>query len=431
MDVFLARQPILDTTQRLRGYELLFRSGPENAYPGGEQAQTTSRVLDTVMTTGLDTITAGAPAFINFPADLVVAGQPVLLPADAIVVELLEDVEPDAEVVAACRRLKDLGYRIALDDFADRDDYGPLIDLADIVKVDFTLTSPAQQRRLAERFTRRSLQLLAEKVDHPDDVARAKADGYTLFQGYYFARPKLLPLRDITALNATRLQLLEHLQRDELDYDHLERVLRQDPALVYKLLSYVNAAAFGLRHEITSVRQGLVFVGEDNLRRWASLVILALLTDDHPAELAITSAVRANYCEALAPLIGMPRRGLRLFLVGMLSLLDVIFDRPMPQALATMPLSDDVRAALLGEENELRLALDLVIAHERADWERLRDVAATLGVDQADLPALHYQALGAATGGPVGTLLGRRSPRVGAACADAPGHRSGPAAALR
>src|SRR5690606_23670189 len=138
-------------------------------------------VLDTVMTTGLDTITAGAPAFINFPADLVVAGQPVLLPADAIVVELLEDVEPDAEVVAACRRLKDLGYRIALDDFADRDDYGPLIDLADIVKVDFTLTSPAQQRRLAERFTRRSLQLLAEKVDHPDDVARAKADGYTLF----------------------------------------------------------------------------------------------------------------------------------------------------------------------------------------------------------------------------------------------------------
>ena len=398
MDVFLARQPIFLPTLEVYGYELLFRSGPENRFDGTTESLATSGVLHSLLTIGVDAVTAGRPAFINFGRDLLCGGQAGMLSAAGTVVELLEGVEPDDELLAACKQLKADGYRIALDDFEDRDSYGPLLDLADIVKVDFTITDRATRRDYVERLRPRGIQLVAEKVETPAEFAEAATSGFDYFQGYFFSRPAMLSGRDVPAFSGAYLKVLEAVQRREIDLDEVEDAIRQDLSLSYKLLSYLNAAAFGWRRRISSVRHALVLLGEADVRRWASLLVIALLTEKRPQELAVNAAVRARLCESLADLSDHADTApFDAFCVGMFSTIDAVLDRPLAEALAPVPLSDAARAALLGDRSgagaALRAILDAVIVYERGDWAAFPAAVAEIGVDEHVLPGLYFDAL--------------------------------------
>jgi len=393
MDIFVARQPIFDLQRRVVAYELLFRSGAENYFPQIDGNVASSRVIhDSLHVFGLDTLAAGAKLFINITRDVLLGDLIRMLPPEIAVLELLETVVPDDEVVAACRALHADGYRFALDDFVFTPAHRPLMELADVIKIDFRATPSEERRALALRHVGPA-QLLAEKVETDEDVAEAAAFGYTLLQGFFFCRPHMISAKDIPASKLNWLQLLQLTHAGDFDLARIETVVKQDVGLSVKLLRYLNAAAFGWRHRVTSIRHALVLLGERPFRKWMSLLALAGLRHEQPNELVVSALVRAHFCERLGPACRLGGRDLDLFLTGLLSLTDVLLGRPMPDVLGQLGIAGDVQAALLGGSGALGAVLGLVTAYERADWDEVDRRAKELNLDEAAVPSAYRDAL--------------------------------------
>jgi len=303
------------------------------------------------------------------------------LPPEQTVVELLETIEPDGEVVRACRRLKDRGYRLALDDFDAPERMGPLLELADVVKLDFRALHPDARRRLQAGLRRDGLTLLAEKVETPEEHAAALADGFQLFQGFWYQRPQMLSAKDVPSSRLSRLKLLQALNQPDLDFNQLEDVLKTDVSLSVKLLRYLNSAAFGFRGGIRSIRHALVLLGERPLRRWATLITLADLGEAHPPALLHSCLLRAHFCEALAPEVAPATPALEFFLSGLLSCVDALMGRPMGELVHQLALPGSVKAALEGHrEGQPGRTLDLALACEAGDWGRAEAAEQALGL---------------------------------------------------
>jgi len=246
--------------------------------------------------------------------------------------------------------------------------------MADIIKVDFLATPEAERRRLVRRYGARGTKLLAEKVETPEEFQQAYQMGYSYFQGYFFARPVIITGRAIPAFKVHYLQILRETNLPELDYQRLENLIKQEISLSYKLLRYINSAAFGWRGQIQSIKQALVLLGESESRKFVSLVALPFLAQDKPEELVVSAVIRARFCESIAPRVGLSSRTADLFFLGMFSLLDAIMDRPIEEVLAEISLAPDVREALLEKScghNPLGWILRLVRSYEAAEWEAL------------------------------------------------------------
>jgi len=309
VDIFVARQAIFDRERNVFGYELLFRSSPTNAFDGTDSTQATSQVIAaSFFALGIERVAGNKRAFVNFDRELLVNDSAAVLPRRVAAVELLESIVPDAEVLAACKRLKERGYLLVLDDVVSQERIEALAEFADIVKVDFQQTSPAERRKLLRCGRRLGITMLAEKIETPGEYQRAYDMGYDLFQGYFFARPVIIAGREIPAFKVHYLRILQEVSRPELVYERLEELIKQEVSLAYKLLRYINSAAFGWRGPIESVKQALVLLGESESRRWISLVALPALAQDKAEELVVQAAVRARFCESLADWVGRAGR---------------------------------------------------------------------------------------------------------------------------
>jgi EAL and modified HD-GYP domain-containing signal transduction protein len=392
MDIFVARQPILDGHQALYGYELLFRAGPENLFPGFDDDYASSRVIhDTAFIFGRESLSVGKHVFINMPRRVLVAELFSILPSDCTVIELLETVEPDAEVIEACKALKKSGYLLALDDFLASPGYEPLIELADFLKVDFLQSGPQERRELAERY-HSQVHLVAEKVETLDDFRMGLELGYEYFQGFFFCKPEMISRREIPGSKLGYLQFIQEVARPDLDFDQLEQVVKREVSLTVRLLRFLRSAAFGYGDRVNSVRQALILLGERPVRRWAMMIALFEMAEDKPMELLVTCLVRARLCELLAPSVGLGNDGHDLFLVGMLSLVDALVGRPMAELVEEMAISEEIRAGLLDDASSLGRVRSLVVAHERARWDEVSSLAADLGVTESAIPDLYSQA---------------------------------------
>jgi len=394
MDVFLARQPIFDAREEVQAYELLFRSGLDNFFADVDPTQATAQVIEQCShILGLDEIAPGKRVFINATRECLLGGHITLLPKERVAVEILETVEPDAEVIAACERLKAAGYELVLDDFVYEERYRPLMHVADMVKVDVLASEVERQRFMAEQCVTIGIPLVAEKVETREAFEQARDMGYSYFQGYFFCRPRIIRAKTIPGFRLNYLRLLKEVYRPELDFREIATIMEQEMALCYKLLRYLNSAWFGLKNRITSVAHAVTYLGEREFRKWAAVVVVANLAADEPDELVVHSLVRARFCESLSPLFGMPARKQEMFLMGMFSLIDVILGRPMEEAIADLPLATDVKLALLGEANRHRELYEYVLACERGDWETAHSRAAARNVDERMVPPLYREAV--------------------------------------
>ena len=392
--VFVARQPIFHRAKHVHGYELLFRSGDDNVYTGTDGSACTRDVIaSSFVDIGLDELTGGLRGFVNFTRDLLLSDVVDILPPDLVVVEVLENVEPDAAVIAACKRLKDAGYVLALDDFVADDPRHPLLDLAGIVKVDFMETSREDRKRLAGLLAERGIKALAEKVETEQEFQQADADGYEYFQGYFFSKPIPHQGKSIEGNKVIYLRLLEQVNRPELSLAEMETVIKQDVTLTYKLLRYINSVWFGLRYKLSDIRRALVMLGPKEIRKWFALVSLRQMGTDKPDELLRRGILRAKMGEAVAPPCGLEDRASELFLMGMFSIMDALLDAPMDAVLAKLPLDEQVKGALLGEETELRPVYDLVKTYECGEWDGFRRHAARLKLDTQQVPSIFNESL--------------------------------------
>ncbi len=403
MDVFVARQPIFDRAGRLYAYELLFRNNLENEFGDTPSSSATTQVMsNSLLSIGLENTLCGKKAFINFDRDLLVGGQAVL-PPEIAVLEILETVEPDAELMSACRKLQKQGYTIALDDFTGQPHLEPLTGVVQVIKVDMRNTTTAQQESLVKQYRRDGIAMLAEKVETHEELAWAKQLGYDLFQGFFFARPQIIRGKQIPAAKINCLRLLRETQQEELNFRRLEKMISEDVALSYKLLRYINSALFAHYNEIHSIGHALTVLGETETRHWVALAALPEMAKDKPGELITHSLVRAGFCERLAQLAPGTKSHVG-FLVGLFSLLDALLDVSLEEALGRAGVGAVISGALLGagEESVYSGLHKLIGLYERGAWEPVRALAGRLGIKASDV-AMAYtestvwaqQALGA------------------------------------
>ncbi|MGR5179075.1 EAL and HDOD domain-containing protein [Vibrio parahaemolyticus] len=364
---YIARQPILDSEQKTVGYELLFRDGPNNTFPDIDPELATNRLLsEHFLATHYSTI-GDKLGFVNFPYQSLVNQVPTLFPKDNLVIEILESCEPTTELLAAVKKMSKAGYTIALDDFVPRKEWLPFLPYTSIIKIDIRQYSLSKAQKLIDRLKNQDIIFLAEKVETYEEFEIAKQVGFTQFQGYFFSRPQLIRRKQIKPSFLTVVQLCKEIANPNINYDELERLISQDVTLSYKLLTFVNAS-YLIRAEIKSFKQALVYLGEERLRKFISLVAITSTQDDKPDTLYSLSIQRARFCELLlADLNTNLDDGLG-FLTGMFSLLDSLFDQPLEELVQKMPIDNLVKVALVTKQGTLGNILTLVKAYEAAEW---------------------------------------------------------------
>lgn len=387
---YVARQPIFDREENVFGYELLFRDGLENAFTCSDLDAASRSTLDSSLLMGLDVLCDGRRAFMNCTRDTLVRGLVRLLPSQSTVVEVLESVPADAEVVGACQRLKEAGYLIALDDYVADDPREPLSEIADIIKVELKLTTPEQRMALIRRHGPWRCRMLAEKVETREEFEAAREQGFVYFQGYFFRRPEVLTTRHMPANRVHYLRMLEAVSRPELDLVKLEKLIKGEASICYRLLHYMNSAMFAFKSEIHSIRHAFAILGEREVRRWVRLVAAVGAGQDKTSDLLLSALVRARFGELLAPRV--PHGESDLFLLGLLSLIDAMLEMKMADVLEKVPLDRETKAVLLGQSSVLGPVYQLMLAQEAGEWECVNRIVGSLHLDAEEVGSLYWQA---------------------------------------
>ena len=373
-EVFIGRQAILDQQKKVYAYEILFRSGFQNAFDPNLDGNvaTQSVMVGAMLDFGMKKLVSDRKAFINFTEQNLLNRAPKLLPNESVVVEILETVQATPEILEVVRELKEAGYKIALDDFVLSPGYEPLIEMADIIKVDFRITDSPEERQKMREILPSHVRLLAEKIETEEEFQQAVDFGYVFFQGYFFCKPTVLHQRKLSGNALSRMRLLKEVNRPDVDFTAVTKVISSDTNLVHKLLTFINSAGIGLSNHVSNLKQATLLLGATGVRRWVTLISLQTISEDKPSELFTLSLLRAKFCELIVCELKSkkltPDTG---FLVGIFSLLDVLLSLPMEEVLKEVALADDLNAALLGDDNELRRVLDLVIAYEQGDWDKV------------------------------------------------------------
>jgi c-di-GMP-related signal transduction protein len=351
---FLGRQAILDSEMRLYGYELLFRSGTDNAFSGNAE-DATNQIIDSCLS--MIACSSSKNLFINCTRNSLVSMSVKLLPSQTVVLEILETVTADAEVVRACKELKQSGFRLALDDFSPHENKGELVDIADYVKIDFRAYDAAARQEIYKIFRGRKTTFLAEKVETLVEVLQAETEGNTLFQGYFHARPEIIAEAQISTGKAVYLQLLAALAKSAMDVGEIERLLLLEPSLCYRLLRLANSAVYGIRHRLSTIQTALNAVGEDAFRKLVTVVVAGKLA--HSAvDMDVEQALeRAYLCESLAAILNEDKA--ELYMLGMLSMMDRMLNIPMKQLVDLISIDSRIQEALLGSEKGMGRALAL------------------------------------------------------------------------
>jgi c-di-GMP-related signal transduction protein len=385
---FLGRQPILDADRRLFGYELLYREDKSNHFSGDPELATREIVDHWLM---LIPDANQGTAFVNCTRNAIVNGLVTLLAPESTVLEILENIDPDPELVNACLSLKSKGYRFALDGFLPRPSRAPFLALADFIKIDFMNADFLARREIYALASGTPARLVAERIESDTQLRIAISEGCSLFQGYFFSQPVLIQSRAVPRNNFVYLNLLAQLQREPSNLRKLEQVISADAALCYRMLRLANSA---LQHHpgvISTIREALLMVGEDALRRMVTVAMTGAVSGERSSALISMVLIRARFCELIAPAIGQDPA--ELYLLGMLSLLDALLQTPFPRILQTLPINPAMKLALAGDPSSAGLALALIRSLESCDWPRCEEIQLQLGLAEDAIAAAYTESL--------------------------------------
>lgn len=395
MYFYAARQPILDKEKKLIGYELLFRDGVDNVFPDIDGDEATSRLIEgSQFNFGLEDLTDNKPAFINFTLDTLQKGYPLLLGKDHVVVEILETIQPGKRLLALVKDLKEKGYTLALDDYIHRPVWRHFYPFIDIIKIDFLSSEAESIKEVIEAIKPfPHIKLLAEKVETHEKYQLALDLGFSYFQGFFFSKPEMVQSKTLPPSEMALAELLYETSSVDLNLKKITEVFERDVNLSYKLLRYSNSAAFKRRAEISTIKQALIVLGSEEIKRFLSLLFAAQVAADKPAELIRLSLTRARFAELLAISHGKFRDTGMAFLTGMMSLMDAILDEEMSSVMNKLPLANDIKVALLKDEGLLASYLRLVKQYEQANWQNANEIQQALGLKPEEVPDAYHDAV--------------------------------------
>jgi len=396
-EVLIGRQPIYDSGLEIKAYELLYRSNDQNAAVIHDSHDATSRMLvNALIEIGLDHLVGNCPAYINFPREYFTEENVLGLDKVRVVLEILETIEPDAEFVGAVRRCVEQGYRVALDDFVYHDKFRPLIEIAEVVKIDLRMFDQEQLRRQLELLRKAGAKcFLAEKIETHEEFEFCKGLGFDLYQGYFLSQPKIVRNTAIPSNQLALLEILAKIRNPSINLKELAGIISQDIGLSYRLLQFCNSSSVGVSRKIESVLQAVTLLGLTRLRMMVTLLALREL-NSKPAAIVQTAMLRGRMCEILGEMTGSPESG-SFHLVGLFSALDVLMDRPLGEIVESLPLSPEIKRAIVNHEGGMGEALRCAMAMERTSWEE--SVCTGLSSDQ--IQEAYLQAVAASIQGDV------------------------------
>ena len=394
MSVFVARQAIFNRRHNVVAYELLFRDGLKNCFPNIPDEQATARlIMQNQLNLGFRHITSGKKALINIGPDSLKLDLCGFLPCNEVIIELLESIEPNDENYALCQKLFHSNYTLALDDFVYEPQWERFLKLVRLIKFDINLTPLSEITPTFNKLRKyKHIKLLAEKLETQDDFNTAFKMGFDYFQGYFFAKPTLLQQKDIDCNHELIISIYTETIKPDPDIKKITALFELDAGLSYKLLSLINSGVFPIQGEISSLKQALIYLGHRRLKKFVCLIVTAYTAQHKPAELVQLSVIRAHFCELIAEKVAKTQSD-EAFLVGLFSLLDAIFDRPMATLIEQLPFPDDIVEALIGKKSTLYYILEAVKAYESGSWWALEQAAQLLNLNSDVFPQLYQEAI--------------------------------------
>lgn len=400
MEVFVARQPILDIKGNIFAFEILYRNSNHlNSFPdiNGDRA-TTDVLINSFLNIGLHDLTNGKPSFINFTENLLKLRLPTFFNPEEIVVEILETFEPGPELVEICKELKELGFRIALDDYMlkEKNPHSKeLIKLVNFIKVDFLSTTPKDRQVIVNVAKENGVLLIAEKVETKNQYEEAKNHAFDYFQGFYFSEPEIISEHDIPNYTHSYTELMQKFQPSETNIDELLEIIEKDLSLSYKILKLINTSPCCPKQKVHSIRQALVLLGFVELKKWIYIHALKESIGGKSCSLEkniSSSLTRGKLCESIAGLMKQEPAPSTLYMTGTISRLDSLLNIPLEEILDKLPLHEDISEALQGKQNLYKEILDLSIALETAQWSQIGERSKALELDVKDLFKLYAEA---------------------------------------
>jgi EAL and modified HD-GYP domain-containing signal transduction protein len=394
MFAFIARQPILDRDKKVFAYELFFRDGKNNCYPSVERDTATSKLIaKNYQTLNLDDISCSKKSFINFQPETLISGLPASLDPENVVVELLADRSGDSSLLDMCKHVKKMGFKIALEDSSFEPRWNEYLPFIDLLKVDTNTENLDFLTKNVNRLIDANVQLIADKVDTQNSFSTFRDMGFDYFQGYFFARPESLSNKNLPTSKLTLVELMGASSSESFNVESINNVIERDVGLSYMLLRFINNPTINKRYKITSLRHGLNYMGEVEIKKFIALLALTNLSDDKPLELLHLSLVRAKFCDLLGTEKNIGSNPPTAFLVGLFSMLDALLDQQMGYLIEKLPLVDEVKEALCGGQNDLSMFLMLVKAFESGNWLKVIRISKILNVDQKLLHSLFNEAI--------------------------------------
>ena len=389
--IFLARQPIFDNDLKLFAYELLFRNNQDNESGvddlNGDKA--TSQVIShTFLEFGIDRVLGNKPGFLNLTRAFLTGELPLPFKTKNIVLEVLEDIEIDNEIIKGIKKLSAQGFTIALDDFIYHEDLKPLVDVANIIKIDLLALSEQELIEYVSTLKEFGVELLAEKVETEAQYQLCKELGFDYYQGYFFCEPTIIDDQPLPDNKTTALKIISELQIPNISITEIENLVKQDISLSYKLLRCLNSAAFALPKHVNSLKQAVIYLGLDTIRAWAT--IIAFSNVDSPVSNALlnTALVRAKMAEILAEYFDCDPEAA--FILGLFSPADALFNKPMEELLTDLPISENLKAALQNSEGPLGKLLMFVRTHERGSLTIMPNSLSIPDINQAYITATDW-----------------------------------------
>ncbi len=367
--VYLARQPIFDGKSKVFAYELLYRNSNSNAASFKDASKATSELItNTFLSVGFDTISYGKKVFINLPRKFITGELPLPLDPAIVVLEILEDVSADPQALAGVESLIKQGFTIALDDFVKTEDNEAFLKYANYIKVDVLCVSDDELRDQVVGLSAFGIPLLAEKVETDARFQLCRKLGFQYFQGYFFSKPLIMEGKELSANQISMLNILAKLQNPECQVEDLEHIIGSDVGLSYKLLKIINSSFYNVGKTVESIQHALILLGLNSLKKWVTLITLSS-SQGKTSELLVLALFRARHCECMAEKLRVKSDAA--FTVGMFSLLDAIMDQPLPVLLEQLPLTLEIKTALLEGGGELGELLKAVIEYETGNWEKV------------------------------------------------------------
>ncbi|MCL2068562.1 MAG: diguanylate cyclase [Oscillospiraceae bacterium] len=378
-DLFVNLQPVLYASRETFGYDLVDRGSDGE---GGEDTVKLSGVNRAFDVLGLDDIENDQQYFISFSPQLLNPIASRTLPKNKFIVQMAIPDGLSKSDMQTYLELKRSGYKLALTGLNTANAKRDILSVADYCKFDDKAANIVMQKRIIEEYPK--IKFIATGVDSPADFQKARNAGFVLFQGFFFNQyePEVVKkTKDVGPMKVNYLRLLKLCSAEGyMDFSEISTIISSDVALTYKLLRILSSAAVGARH-VTSISMAVAFLGEENLKKWISVLALRGVGEDQPLEIIRMSLIRARFGELLAPHFPIRRDPKQIFMVGMLSLLHIALDISKNQLLEDIPVSEEVRDSILLENGVYSSLLRFFENYEYSNWDDVSQFIETNKLD--------------------------------------------------